>query len=244
MLKFSRGNAKLNNNKYVIYTFSLPAGWTCPGAFECKSKVHIKEDRRVIKDGKDTEFRCFAASQEVLFPSVYNARQFNLAALRKAKGIAAKFRLINTSLPSSAYFVRTHVSGDFFSQEYFDAWMRVAEANPHINFYAYTKSLSYWVKRIDSIPSNFTLTASYGGKQDGLIDRYSLRSAKVVFSKEEAAKLNLEIDHDDSLAMSGKDNFALLLHGTQPKDSEASKAWQKIKRAGGGYGKGRKLKVV
>lgn len=233
-LKFAKGNAKLSK---TIYTFSIPAGRTCPGALDCKSYVVLKDEKRTIKDGPHTKFRCFAASQEVLYTNTYNARQHNIAELRAAKSMTAKARLITESLPKRAEYVRIHVSGDFFSQQYFDAWCYVALNNPHIKFYAYTKSLNYWVKRINAIPDNLILTASFGGRYDHLIHEYNLRSAKVVFSVEEANYLGLEIDHDDSLAMNHGDNFALLLHGTQPSNTEASKAWSEIKKTIGGYSK-------
>jgi len=41
----------------------------------------------------------------------------------------------------------------------------------------------------------------------------------------------LEIDHDDTHAAFGKENFALLIHGTQPAGSAASKALQVIRKA-------------
>jgi hypothetical protein len=53
----------------------------------------------------------------------------------------------------------------------------------------------------------------------------------VVYSEQEAIDKGLEIDHDDTHAAFGKDNFALLIHGTQPAGSAASKALQVIKRA-------------
>ena len=62
-----------------------------------------------------------------------------------------------------------------------------------------------------------------------------LRSAKVVFSEAEAEKLGLEIDHDDSHAArpSLRDqDFALLIHGTQPAGSEAAKALKELKGKG------------
>lgn len=243
MLKFSKGNAKLDGNKKVIYTFSLPAGWTCPGALDCKSKVVVKDDKRRIKDGKDTKFRCFAASQEVLYTNTYKQRQFNIAALRSARSTPAKFRLISHSLPKKAEYVRIHVSGDFFSKGYFAAWILVAAAHPNVIFYAYTKSLNYWVDRINDIPSNLILTASYGGRYDSLIDLHGLRSAKVFFSEEAADNAGLVIDHDDSLAMARGSSFALLLHGTQPKGTEAAKSWYKIKTTVGGYSR-KKLKMA
>ena len=52
------------------------------------------------------------------------------------------------SLSPCAGVVRVHDSGDFFSQEYFDAWLEVARGRPRTRFYAYTKSLPFWVARL------------------------------------------------------------------------------------------------
>jgi hypothetical protein len=203
--------------------------------------------KRRIKDGPETKFRCFAASQEVLYKNTYKARLHNLLALKSViKSVSKLTKLILDSLPKKAKYVRVHVSGDFFTQNYFDAWMAVARAKPNVLFYAYTKSLPFWairkqkigpnlwqnVDNTDNIPHNFVLTASIGGKYDSVINTYNLRSARVVYSEAEAANLGLEIDHDDSLAMTNGGNFALLLHGTQPVKSEAAKAWTKLRKAG------------
>ena len=62
---------------------------------------------------------------------------------------------------------------------------------------------------------------------------YGLKEARVVFSESEAAELGLAIDHDDSHAVENNgQSFALLLHGTQPAGSEASKALQALKASG------------
>tara|TARA_R110001599_G_scaffold305469_1_gene511781 strand:- start:162 stop:626 length:465 start_codon:yes stop_codon:yes gene_type:complete len=136
--------------------------------------------------------------------------------------------LIQRSLPKAAQIVRIHVAGDFFNQRYFDAWRIVASNNPEILFYAYTKSLDYWKARLDSIPANLNLTASVGGRYDSLIDELGLKYSKVVYHPDEADKLGLEIDHDDSHAMYGTKPFALLLHGTQPAKSIAAVAKQRM----------------
>jgi hypothetical protein len=51
----------------------------------------------------------------------------------------------------------------------------------------------------------------------------------VVFHPDEADALGLEIDHDDTHAAIGSDSFALLIHGTQPKGSDASAAIKQLK---------------
>ena len=131
--------------------------------------------------------------------------------------------------PKNADVVRIDVDGDFFNQYYFDAWLIVCRNNPHVNYYAYTKSLGYWVARLGEIPSNLNLNASYGGRLDHLIEEHNLKSAKVVFHPSEADALGLEIDHDETHALFGSESFALLLHGQQPKGSKASDALKTLK---------------
>lgn len=241
-LKFGKGNAKLDGYKKPIHTFSLPAGFTCPGAKDCKSKAKKdKNGKRYIEDGKDTVFRCFAASQEVVYTNTYNARRHNMSVLQKYKTVNEMAKVISDSLPKNVQIVRIHVSGDFFSQTYFDAWVKVATDNPSVIFYAYTKSIPYVVKRKDIIPSNFRLTASYGGRYDSNIPASGLRTAKVVYTEAEAKRLGLEIDKDDSHAIGTGGSFALLLHGVQPKGSKAASALVQLKKLGkGSYSKVKK----
>lgn len=148
--------------------------------------------------------------------------------------------LIQKSLPKKAEKVRVHVSGDFYIQEYFDAWLQIAKDNPDTVFYAYTKSLKFWIARLSTIPDNLRLTASRGGNFDHLIEKYNLPEVQVVFHPSEAGIL--EIDHDDSHAWDpDRTKFALLLHGTQPKGSKAAEA-KKVLQAEGHKGYSRKNK--
>jgi hypothetical protein len=99
-------------------------------------------------------------------------------------------------------------------------------------FYAYTKALPFWISRMNEIPSNFKLNASKGGKRDDLIKEHNLKEAVVVYSEKQAEELGLEIDHDDTHAYKGDVSFALLIHGSQPKGSEASNALKDLKKEG------------
>jgi hypothetical protein len=110
------------------------------------------------------------------------------------------------------------------------AWMAVAARYPERTFYAYTKSLQIWIKHKAIVPSNFVLTASKGGKWDMQIAIHDLRYAAVVYHPEEAEKLGLKIDHDDSLARDASHgSFGLLLHGMQGAGTEASSAIKRMK---------------
>lgn len=224
MLKFVFGNGKLSRMTAI---FNLPAGHSCPFADQCFSKADRLTGK--VTDGPNTVFRCYAASLETR-PAVRNAHWHNFDLIRAAKSTEAITDLIAKSLPEAMRY-RIHSSGDFFSQEYFDAWLNIAKLNPDRLFYAYTKALPYWIARKDSIPANFKLIASYGGKKDKMIAKHGLRSAKVVPSVEAAIKMELPIDTDDSIAYGTDKSFALTIHGTQPAGSEMSKAWQKIKAA-------------
>ena len=74
------------------------------------------------------------------------------------------------------------------------------------------------------------MVASYGGRYDHLIDLgYFPKYSKVVFSEDEAIRLGLEIDKNDSLCFENKP-FALLLHGMQEKGSKAGEALKLINR--------------
>lgn len=246
MVRYSKANAKIETlakvpalakyleGKRKVYSCDLISGWSCPYAKDCLSKVHVIDGKRTIVDGPDTEFRCFSASQEALLPALYNLRMNNFQALRKAKGIDGKYDELNDGLPKNAGIIRIHVGGDFFSQDYFDAWVLMAERHPDILFYAYTKSLPFWL-RYEWVPSNFVLTASRGGRCDHMIDEYNLREAIVVFNEETAWNADLEIDHDDSHAANPETydvSFALLIHGVQPAGSDAGKAVKALKGKG------------
>lgn len=196
-----------------------------------------------MTDGPDTKFRCFAASDERYTATRMN-RWHNFDLL-KGKSTAEMSKLIQESLPAKAKLIRVHVSGDFFNNFYFDAWMHVARCRPDIKFYAYTKSLNFWLRRIGDLPTNFMLNASRGGVHDELIDQHDLKSAEVVFSEVDADTKGLRIDHDDSLAYGQDKSFALLIHGTQPAGSLAAKALSALRKLGiTGYGKKAALAVV
>jgi hypothetical protein len=223
LLKFQQGNAKLGKN---IFTFSLPAGHACPFANECLSKADKLTGK--LTDGPNTQFRCFAASAEAVYPNVRLARWHNFDLLKKLSTVEAT-NLILQSLPKKANIVRIHVSGDFFNESYFLAWLQVAKLKPKVLFYAYTKSLIYWVNYIKDIPTNLVLNASEGGKLDAQISEHELKFAKVVYSPEQAEELGLLIDHTDEAAYKTKESFALLIHGQQPKGSKASQSIKDLK---------------
>ena len=228
LLKMSKQNKKLK--KTLI--FDLPSGKTCTKANECLAYVEMNaKGKTVLKEGKNSIFRCFAASQENQYPNVYKARKYNLDLILKSLkgkyGFYRTYELIHNSIQKhktrNINKVRIHSSGDFFSGEYLRCWFAVARLNPLMKFYCYSKSLHLFGTNV-SIPENFFLTASMGGLRDDLIHKgFFKRYAIVVNSEAEAIKKGIEhmgkpykIDKDDSSCFK-PDPFALLIHGTQKK---------------------------
>jgi len=257
-ISFSKANVKLEalydvpelsswlTDKRKIFSFDLLSGWSCPFARNCMSKVVEIEGKRKIQDGKHMEFRCFSASQEAVFPSAYNKRKANFDYMKSCNSTDEMADEIISAMPKNLGICRIHVAGDFFNQDYFRAWHLVAEWHPDRLFYAYTKSLNYWLADREHLPNNLVLTASRGGRLDHLIDEHNLREAKVVFSEAEADALGYEIDHTDEHAAIPEireRSFALLLHGQQAKGSKASDAIKELKRKGVKFSYNRKAKV-
>jgi len=201
-------------NKYIFdpkaWAWNLPAGTTCPGARECLAKAD-RESGKLTK-GPDAIFTCYAAVTE-RFPSVRERVWTNLEAV-KGKSPEQVAEVLEC-LPPRAKRVRIHSDGDFFSQNYFEGWLLFIRSRPDVHFWAFTKSIPFWLRFIDQIPENLVLTASYGGRHDDLIEPNGLRSARVVYSQAEADYPGLEIDRDDSLAAFPGSSFALLENFTK-----------------------------
>jgi hypothetical protein len=247
MSMFSKANSKLQKlasnpamaewltDNRKVYSFPLLSGWSCPFAKDCLSKVHSTSNGLRIVDGKDTQFRCYSASQEAVYPAVYAKRKRNFDKMRSFKDVTSMADHICSELPKNAGIIRIHDAGEFFNQNYMMAWARVAFRNPNLLFYAYTKALNWFVdlQLNGLIPSNLLITASRGGRLDHLIDQHKLKEARVVYSVDQASKMSLDIDNDDSHAAHPAfryQSFALLIHGVQPKGSDAAAALRKLNR--------------
>ena len=159
MLKFSKANAKLDQlhdvdelqhwlqDRRKVYSFDLISGWSCPQAKDCLSKVVQIADKRKIKDGKDCQFRCFSASNEATYPAVYAKRKHNYDTLKSLKSFTCITERLCADLPKKCGILRFHVGGDFFSADYFLAAIHTAKANPDRLFYAYTKSIKFFINQ-------------------------------------------------------------------------------------------------
>jgi hypothetical protein len=191
-----------------VKSFNLPAGYTCPAAKDCKSRADQHTGK--ITDNKGIKYRCYAASMESIYPNIRKMVWNNFHILQSTKNI---YSAIKESLPKQAKIIRLHVSGDFYSQDYFLAWVNIAKDNPNIIFYGYSKRVDLFLRYRLDIPNNFHFTMSLGGLHDNLALAFNLPVCKVIYSPNDTM---LPIVKDENLAILGGQSFALMIHGTQP----------------------------
>lgn len=201
-------NSKLSssNELFIVAAFNLPAIAACPNAGRCKTG-------------------CYATQGNYRFPSVQKAYASNYALVKRDLGEFRELvsmdinRLQYKLVPGQRLAVRIHTSGDFYSEAYYHAWVDLAEANPNVLFYAYTKMISQSYSRLR--PFNFVLIFSEGGLEDNLIDTSLHRHSRVFSSLEELHAAGYDdVTTDDTMAFrstSGK--IGLVYHGA------AKRAW-------------------
>lgn len=139
-MKISNGNKKMGG----IPSFSLPSGITCSQEACATCYAH----------------GCYAHKIERLRPNVHRTYLENYQeCLNNLSTVEKELMEYFQDLNSPRYF-RIHVSGDFYSADYFHMWLRIAEKNPATCFLAFTKQYDIVKERIHSLPANFRLVWS------------------------------------------------------------------------------------
>lgn len=226
---YSGGNGKCNDLAVLIgipqawvYTADQPAGWTCPGAYECVVRCDRKTGK--LRKGKGNRYDCFQGILESR-PNVRKLRWANFDAMvecGRAQHVVPMADKLTASVPKNATIVRISASGDMFTEAYLMAWILTALRRPDVRFYGYTKS-AHMLPARDEMPRNLALTVTAGGKYDDYALDYP--RAYVVDNLAEALELQakhprLIIAHEDECVMSelaviaGRP-VALIIHGTQ-----------------------------
>ena len=170
------GNTKLKNTAkhfgIKIFNFSIPAGndkatgkITCPFAGSCLSLCYAKKGMYRFSNVERALSKRYEESKKDNF---VDRITWELSRVRKDKQI----------------YVRIHDSGDFYSPAYFYKWLEIAQNNPSVRFYAYTKSHSF-IRGNFVLPENMDLIYSLGSTRDELIDQETERHSKIFNSMEE-----------------------------------------------------------
>lgn len=141
-LNISNGNRKMG----AIPSFSLPAGKTC--SFVACGTCYV--------DG------CYGRSMETRLPAVRNCYQRNYEMLTQDLEACRKWLNWWFDSPNAPRLFRIHVSGDFFSPEYWWMWLDVIKRHPGTQFMAFTKQWNNVISNVmtGNYPENLVLIAS------------------------------------------------------------------------------------
>lgn len=204
------------DNLHIVYNFGIPAYksrtglLTCPAAGTC---------------GKDGG--CYAQQGAYTWSNVFPAYEARLLATladdfveRTVDDLTRLER--NASRQGKTLVIRIHDSGDFYSLDYWHKWQAIMIAMPSVKFYAYTKMVYMFTRKVDALPSNFTLIFSEGGTQDALIKPDQHRHSRVFASLEELLAAGYADATKNDLVAAFGDNpkIGLVYHGAK------SKAWK------------------
>ena len=165
-------NAKMKKtskeNKAKIFNFSIPAyktksgKITCPFADSCVKYCYAQK-------GNYTRF-----------PKIQELMEQKYKISKTAEFIP----LMNEEIrKKKSTHVRIHDSGDFYSPTYLQKWVDIATQNTDVIFYAYTKSIKFFINGL-KLPKNMKVIFSEGSKTDNLINVNKHRHARIFKSKE------------------------------------------------------------
>ena len=155
-----------------VFNFGIPAyksasgKLTCPFADEC------------IKF-------CYAKKGAYVWSNVQPAFEKRYQLSKTNKFVPAMIDEIVNKRPN---YVRVHDSGDYYSKQYLQKWLRIAKTFPEVNFYSYTNCIKMF-KDI-KLPSNYDIIFSDSGKQKHLIDQIRDRHTKIFHNHTELISSN------------------------------------------------------
>jgi len=199
-MKLLTQNSKLKKtsieNKMRVMNFSLPAYKTIKGQTVCPF-------------AKDCIKYCYAQKGNYKYPNVIKGLN-NRYELSKTADFVPKMNA--TIILERPTHVRIHDSGDFYSPTYLQKWLDIATQNKDVIFYAYTKSIKFFINGL-KLPKNLKIIFSEGSKTDNLINTDKDRHARIFKSKEllQAAGY-IDASNNDLKAITSNKRVGLVYH--------------------------------
>lgn len=209
--KWTFGNALLERTASAtgrrIACFALPADHafeaaggqlnTCPGALACAAVCYAKQGRYYMPGPAGVRLHNLELTLDPAFVDKLSADLADLTGPRRRKPVSV---------------VRLHDSGDFYRQEYLDAWCSIAARFPSVEIYAYTKSHHLDFSRA---PANLRIIQSLGGRFDALVNLGRQHSR--IFSSHEDRERAGYVDGlvGDGPALAGDVKLGQVYHGSR-----------------------------
>jgi hypothetical protein len=102
---------------------------------------------------------CYAIKEQRIYPGALLAREQRFTASKSPDFVVRIHKELAKRKKRPKYF-RVHASGEFYSQDYVDAWAEIARQNSDVIFYAYSKRMkTFDFSNIDALP-NFVIIDS------------------------------------------------------------------------------------
>jgi hypothetical protein len=186
-------NSKLKKTSKLsrlrVFNFGIPAQDTCLWAGDCKKFCYASKGAYVWSNVKPAFERRLEITKQNDFSEL----------------------MITEIIKKKASHVRIHDSGDFYSREYLHKWIKVMQSMPDVTFYAYSKSLPLFEG--ETLPKNFVLIKSMGGKKDDMINMKKDRHARIFNSIDELKKEGyVNASENDLFAIGENKKIGLLKH--------------------------------
>ena len=140
-----------NNKKLAreVGVLNLPAGKTCPGRTAICTGLKYKDGNKM------KTCKCYAVKAERMYPSVLPFREKILQITKSENFVKDACEDI---LRLGLKLVRFHESGDVYSQEYLGKLFQIADLNPNVKFWMYTKTFD--IHDWTGIPNNLVVYRS------------------------------------------------------------------------------------
>lgn len=186
-------NDKMKKASVRTFNFGIPAYQSANGTKTCPF-------------AKDCVSNCYARQGAYLWGTVKAAYEYRLTVSQQDDFVDVMIKEIKKK---KAQAIRIHDSGDFYSREYVSKWLKIIDAMPNVQFYAYTKSIPYFDGV--SLPSNFVLIFSNGGE---IVVEDSDRHSQVFATLEDLIEAGyVNASEDDTVAWRDTNNkIGLVLH--------------------------------
>lgn len=212
-LSWSDENSKLGKDD--IISFNLPA-------FQSASGFKVCHGASVACSAF-----CYARQGFFTMPVVQKVYETNLLLARYKpvefyQAVAEDLHII----PHTK--IRIHSSGDFFNREYLNTWINISREYRDKQFYCYSKIYHMLIEQMDvSVPSNFLVVQSLGGKYDHLIN-WNNPVSKVFQSMQHFDQVNGLLEEGNKWINCSKSDLGILqnvkrvgliFHGKKGKDS-------------------------
>tara|TARA_R110002153_G_scaffold246678_3_gene402572 strand:- start:4862 stop:5467 length:606 start_codon:yes stop_codon:yes gene_type:complete len=155
-----------------VFNFGIPAyksssgKITCPMADECISFCYAKKGAYTWSNVKPAFEKRYELSKTDKFIKKLNAE----IVLKEPE------------------YIRVHDSGDYYSKNYLNKWIEIANNNPDVKFYSYTNCVE--MLKCANLPINYDVIFSNSGKQKHLVNKTKDRHSFIFKTKKELLNNN------------------------------------------------------